>query len=102
MLLTTTLHRKLRSNEIATATMLIVAVVRDSVCVRKRVGKCRKHFDEWSLHIPMKTMVNRLIGRGGGVTIGKKKRGDRKLVVCKILPVDSPLGMIIVKERSNF
>ena len=47
-------------------------------------------------------MVNRLIGRGGGVTIGKKKRGDRKLVVCKILPVDSPLGMIIVKERSNF
>lgn len=50
----TTLHRKLRIKEIATAAIMINAVVRDSKFVRKHVRKMQKHFDVCSLHTPIK------------------------------------------------
>ena len=77
------LHRKLRTKEIATAAMLIATVVRDSKFVRKSVGKGRKHFDVCSLHMPINTIViylsiGRRIGRRGGVTTGKGITRRRK------------------------
>ena len=50
-----------------------------SKSVRKRVGKCRKHFDVCSLHMSIKTVVIYLsIGRRGGVTTEKGITRRRK------------------------
>ena len=76
VLRTTTLHRKLRTNEIVAVVILNKAVVHNSRSVRKRIGKCRKHFHVCSLHIPWKlwSFTNLLMARRGAVTIEKVKR----------------------------